>query len=124
MEELTVQASVSTSRMSPVRPSINSRLGQDRLHQKDAAKQPAKKAEENAVKESVSPSELVKEINDFVQRVGTKISFSYDPHSKEAHIIVTEKETGKIIREIPPKELVDLKRKMKELAGVIFDEQV
>ena len=53
------------------------------------------------------------------------ITFStYGKKNEKISISVTEKETGKVIREIPPEELQRLSAKMEELMGVIFNDQV
>ena len=43
---------------------------------------------------------------------------------KEISVIVTDKDTGKVIREIPPKEIQDLQTKLGELIGLIFNHAV
>ena len=64
---------------------------------------------------------LVEMANQFVKRFSTKISFYYDPEHKISKILVTEKDTGKIIREIPPDQMVNLMDKLEEIAGIIFN---
>ncbi|MBW2655859.1 MAG: flagellar protein FlaG, partial [Deltaproteobacteria bacterium] len=50
------------------------------------------------------------------------IAFStYGKKNKNISVVVSEKETGKLIREIPPEELQQLHVKIKELAGMIFN---
>ena len=47
-------------------------------------------------------------------------------HEKTGNIIVEvqSQDSKKIIREIPPKELLDLAARIEELAGLLFDEKV
>jgi flagellar protein FlaG len=47
-------------------------------------------------------------------------------HDQTGNIIVrvTSQDGSKVIREIPPKELLDLAARMEELAGTLFDEKV
>lgn len=47
-------------------------------------------------------------------------------HDETGHIMVrvTSQDGSKVIREIPPKELLDLAARMEELAGTLFDEKV
>ena len=63
-------------------------------------------------------------MNEFVDSVGTKISFTFDEKTKRPIIIVTEKDSGKIIRQIPPEEMLVLIQKMEEIAGIIFNRRV
>ena len=51
--------------------------------------------------------------------------FSYDIHEKTNRVTVKIKdsETGKIIKEIPSEESLDLAAKIKEMAGLLIDEK-
>jgi flagellar protein FlaG len=50
------------------------------------------------------------------------LSFStYGKQNDEISVTVTDRDTGKIIREIPPKDIQDLQTKLGELIGLIFD---
>jgi flagellar protein FlaG len=48
--------------------------------------------------------------------------FLYGTHENKVAVKVINKETGKVIREIPPKEMQALQTKMGELVGMLFDE--
>jgi flagellar protein FlaG len=37
---------------------------------------------------------------------------------------VTEQETGKLIRQIPPKQVLDLAAKIEDMIGILFDKKV
>jgi len=47
-----------------------------------------------------------------------------DHHSNEVIVKVIDKETDKVIKELPPEELQRLHRKLKEAIGLLFDEMV
>lgn len=49
---------------------------------------------------------------------------TYGDHGEKIAIAVVNKETGELIREIPPKELRNLYAKMSELAGMIFNREI
>ena len=50
------------------------------------------------------------------------VSFStYGKKNNDISVIVTDTDTGKVIREIPPKDLQDLYTKLGELVGIIFN---
>ena len=49
---------------------------------------------------------------------------TYGDHGEKIAIAVVNKETGELIREIPPKELRNLYAKMNELAGMIFNREI
>ena len=66
---------------------------------------------------------LVEEIQQHLNAMNVSLSFStYGENSRKISVTVTDKETGKVIREIPPKELQNLSMKIDELAGLIFNE--
>ena len=47
----------------------------------------------------------------------------YGKHDQKVAVKVVNKETGAVIREIPPKEMQALQEKMSELVGMIFNEK-
>lgn len=51
------------------------------------------------------------------------LQFSVNKDSGRIMITVTEEATGKIIREIPPSELVKFADKFEEMLGMIFDQK-
>ncbi len=63
---------------------------------------------------------VVHKVREFVDSMNTKLSFSYDREAKRPIIYVVDKNTDKIIRQIPPEEMVQLIRKMDEIRGIIF----
>lgn len=53
-----------------------------------------------------------------------ELSFSVHEASGNVVVIVTDADTGKVIREIPPKETLKLAEKLEEMMGLIFDQAV
>lgn len=51
-------------------------------------------------------NQAVSKVNDFVKQIGRNLEFSVDESSGRVIITVRESETGKIIRQIPPEELL------------------
>lgn len=51
----------------------------------------------------------------------TKLQFSIHEATGEEMIIVSDKETGDLIREIPSEEFLDLAAKVEQMIGLIFD---
>ncbi|MCD6152551.1 MAG: flagellar protein FlaG [Syntrophobacterales bacterium] len=82
------------------------------------------KTSESGIREPVSNQqarELTEKLQRYIDRMNINIAFStYGEKDKNIAIIVSEKETGKLIREIPPEELQRLHVKMEEIAGMIF----
>ena len=55
--------------------------------------------------------------------IKTKCEFAYDETTKRISITIRDKETDEIIREVPPKETLEMVAKMWELAGILVDEK-
>ncbi len=97
------------------------------LKEENAKRYAAAKSESAAQNESsdtakeIQVDKLVEMANRMVTRFSTKITFLYDPETKVRKILVTEKDTGKVIRQIPPEQMVDLMKKMEEIAGIIYN---
>ena len=53
-----------------------------------------------------------------------KLQFVVDQHSNEVTVKVIDKETDKVIKELPPEELQRLHSNLKETIGFLFDERV
>jgi flagellar protein FlaG len=51
-----------------------------------------------------------------------KLQFVVDHHSNEVIVKVIDKDTDKVIRELPPEELQRLHTNLKEAIGLLFDE--
>ena len=68
---------------------------------------------------------LVSSANQLVDAVSNnKVNFQYD-ESKEQHIVlVRDKDTDEIIREIPPKEMLDLLKNLEDITGIIYDNKI
>lgn len=52
------------------------------------------------------------------------LAFSIHQSSGKVVVTVTDEETGKVIREIPGKEMLNLSAKLEEMIGIIFDRKV
>ncbi len=70
-------------------------------------------------------SGVVAALNDLVHQVSsTKITFDVDEATGQSVVRVSDKETGEIIRQLPPEELLILAAKMEQLSGLIFSEEI
>lgn len=124
MDEMTIQSVNQTVRTTvPVRSSTDAKLADERL-ERNTAEQSAKPVEKKPVEEPESKvvEKAVADMNHQVEKFSTKVGFSLDKESNQFKIIVTDKETGKVIRQIPAEEILALSKKMEEIAGIIFDE--
>jgi len=74
---------------------------------------------------SVSPAELkqaVEQIQGQLDSMNISLQYSmYGDKDDKVAVKVVDRDTGKVIREIPAKEMQALQNKMSELVGMIFD---
>jgi len=74
---------------------------------------------------SASPAELkqiVEQMQSQLDSMNVSVQYSvYGEKDDKVAVKVVDKDTGKVIREIPPKEIQALQDKMSELVGLIFD---
>jgi flagellar protein FlaG len=83
---------------------------------------PEKKREDSAAKE-VDKKVVIKTLNKAVEIFNNGIRFILE---KENHGVVVEvfnKDTGKVIRRIPPEDVLQSLENISELAGVLIDKQ-
>ncbi len=69
-------------------------------------------------------NETVEELNSFLQDMKRNLSFTVDEKLGESVIVVKDTESDEVIRQIPSEELVVLRKKMDDVAGILFDTKV
>jgi uncharacterized FlaG/YvyC family protein len=87
-------------------------------------KEPSGKAPEEMITlDNEAVKQLLEEIQSHLQSMNISLSFStYGENGENIAVVVSDKETGKVVREIPPKELQNLYMKLGELVGLIFND--
>ena len=76
------------------------------------------------VKQKFDPDQLeqiTKELNDNFRIFNTALSFSVDDNTGTTVIRILDRDTDKVIREIPPDELLQLAAKLTEVLGRLVD---
>lgn len=69
--------------------------------------------------------EIVEELNDYMDHLQTNLGFSlHEELDRQIIIEVKNRQTDELIKQIPAEELVNIRVKMAELSGLIFDERV
>lgn len=86
----------------------------------DAIKQ--QQAEESAKEQEVDA--VVTDLNKVAQDLQRDLLFSVDENSGGTIVKVVDKETDEVIREIPSKEIREIKARLEEAVGLIFQESV
>ena len=63
---------------------------------------------------------VVSDLNELVRDLHRELKFSVDEDSGDTVIRVIDKETDEVVRQIPSEELMHLRKRLQEAAGVIF----
>lgn len=93
------------------------------LPQQKAAQQHAEESEQH-IKDKARMQMMVEDIQRNLSNLDVSLTFStYGKNNSQVSIMVVEKATGKVIREIPSKELQSLYTKMQEVVGMIFEKR-
>ena len=67
--------------------------------------------------------QMVEQMQSHLDSMNVSLQYSfYGAHDEKVAVIVVNRETGEVIREIPPKEMQALQTKMGELVGMIFND--
>ena len=85
------------------------------------------KAQQQQSEKPISNEELesvVTEMNTVAQDLQRDLLFSVDEKSGGTFVKVIDKETEEVVREIPSKEVREIKARLEEVAGLIFKESV
>jgi len=94
----------------------------------DIRQQTARQQSETQPETKVKPQVIKSKAAD-VQRISQtlnnkKLQFVVDHGSNQVIVKVIDKETDKVIKELPPEELQRLHNNLKEAIGLLFDEMV
>lgn len=92
----------------------------------DTVNVPGQKATRDAAEEEISKKELVETasaLNAYMDDLHTSLGFSINDETKELVVNVINRETKEVIKQIPPEELVSIREKMAELAGILLNEK-
>lgn len=80
----------------------------------------------------MKPSEISREdveamvdaLKELTETLQTKLNFSVDSGTNSIVVKVIDKETDKVIRQIPPEALLELQEKMQDLTGFLLSENI
>jgi flagellar protein FlaG len=68
---------------------------------------------------------IVQSMQEQIDSLNVSLQYStYGERGERIAVAVVNRETGELIREIPPKELRELYEKMSEIAGMIFNREI
>lgn len=84
-------------------------------------------ARQNGENNQIDELEVIRAIehaNNSLEGVYTQFEFSIHEKTREIMVKVIDRDSGEVIREIPPEQILDMVAKMWELAGILVDERV
>ncbi|MDX8391197.1 MAG: flagellar protein FlaG [Mariprofundaceae bacterium] len=73
------------------------------------------KVSENSVQQAVAQANIE------IAGGNEKVGFGYEKRLGQLYVQVLDKDTGEVIKEIPPKSFIEHQAFMKELAGILLD---
>ena len=85
----------------PINSNVSQRLAQDSQQASNTQADNAQASDTNIVR-------ATQQLNDFIRQIGRNLEFTVDESSGKVIITVRESESGKIIRQIPPQELLSI----------------
>lgn len=86
---------------------------------------PAAALKGNAALNAALSSSFMDAVNQDMQAIhNVALEFSIHKKTGETVVKVIDKDTGKLIRQIPPQEMLDLADKLEDMMGILFDKKV
>ncbi|MHB8172077.1 MAG: flagellar protein FlaG [Thermincolia bacterium] len=68
--------------------------------------------------------EILKKLNLVMETMQVELRFQIHEITKDIMVTVVNQETGKTIREVPPKKILDMVAQMMKMVGLLFDEKI
>jgi flagellar protein FlaG len=89
-------------------------------------KQDAVKGESNPYinYEKLDIEEVIETMNNFLELTHTNMKFELHEKLERYYVTVVDSDTQEVIKEIPPKKLLDAYAKMAEFMGILVDEKI
>lgn len=70
-------------------------------------------------------SQIARQVQTYLDETSNlQLNFKVEEDSGKTVVQMVDKETGKLIRQIPPESLVQMRAKLEELRGILFDNKV
>lgn len=63
-------------------------------------------------------------INKFLKSSNTNLKFNLHEELKEYYVTIIDEETKEVVKEVPPKKLLDIYAAMKEALGLFIDKKI
>ncbi|NPA49431.1 MAG: flagellar protein FlaG [Thermodesulfobacteria bacterium] len=82
---------------------------------------------EKPSEDTLSPQEakdVVLTVQEELAKLNVRLVFNVDEETKEVVVKVVNPETDEVIRQIPPEELLEIRKRLDEIMGILFDVRV
>ncbi|WP_025563174.1 MULTISPECIES: flagellar protein FlaG [unclassified Psychromonas] len=122
--DATIQSTASSTKESAASSVLTIGNDVDKIEKATAASDQRENNEETKVLTADEISETVEEMNSFLQEMKRNLSFSVDEDLGKNVITVKDTENDEVIRQIPSEDLMVLRKKMDDVAGILFDTKV
>ena len=88
--------------------------------------QPAQQAmpEQKAELSKKETKELTDGMNKFLDSVNVQLRFKFHEKLNEYYVTIVDPVTEEVVREIPPKKLLDIHAAMKDFIGLLIDKKI
>ncbi len=83
-----------------------------------------KKEADEIKKEAEEIKKGIEELNGQLATMNRSIQFSVDQGTHDIVVRVVDKQSGEVIKELPPESILRLRERMEELSGLMVEEQV
>jgi flagellar protein FlaG len=72
----------------------------------------------------VALEQAVSKVKETFQQSGSQLQIEVDPDLERVIVKILNGDSGEVIRQIPPKEVIDLAKNLSQAKGVLFEEHV
>lgn len=72
----------------------------------------------------VALEQAVSKVKEVFQQSGSQLQIEVDPDLERVIVKILNEDSGEVIRQIPPKEVIDLAKNLPGSKGLLFEEQV
>jgi flagellar protein FlaG len=97
---------------------------QDRLRAGEKESQRGRPGEQSPQVEESKIEKIADAMDNYVKSIQRDLDIEVHKDTGDLIVKVISRESGEVIREIPPEELLKLAAKMEEMAGVLFSKSV
>jgi flagellar protein FlaG len=116
---------VDITTVEPVRATPDSQASSESMVQTEARGEKARSAQEQRQREDGLSQETLDTISKDLETLhAVGLNFTQHEGTGRTMVLITNRDTDEVIREIPVKQVLDLAAKIEEMVGMLFDEKV